>query len=59
MITVVLLVPAEGQPDPRAPLSTLHADSRLEPIGLEARLRDVVAELASLDARAGRSTAGQ
>ena len=32
-------------------LSMLHEDAVLERIGLEARLRDVIAELASIDAR--------
>lgn len=33
-------------------ISTLHEDSILERMGFEARLSDVTAELASLDARA-------
>ena len=37
-------------------LSTLHEDCVLERIGLEARLLDVIADLASLDARAGQSS---
>jgi hypothetical protein len=40
-------------------LSTLHEDSILERIGLEARLHDVIAELAFFDARAGQSFPGR